>query len=97
MSQLSGSDDANAAFFDPPLSSVRQQMEEMGAAAARLLEQMLHPARPRVTQNVLLKPELIVRNSSDAASAFSLAQHILRQPLSEPTKAVAETAFTVVT
>ncbi|GGJ85797.1 LacI family transcriptional regulator [Streptomyces camponoticapitis] len=52
-----------AAHTDPPLTSVRQPVEEMGRAMARvLLEAIDDPAAPR--QHVVLPTELVRRTSS---------------------------------
>jgi DNA-binding LacI/PurR family transcriptional regulator len=52
-----------AAQAQPPLSSVRQPIEEMGREMARLLNQMIH-SRERVARRVILATELVVRASS---------------------------------
>lgn len=69
-----GFDDINAVFFDPPLSSVHQDMREMGRLAVQILLQALDGKTD--LESVRLAPELVVRNSSDGASDFSLTRHI---------------------
>jgi DNA-binding LacI/PurR family transcriptional regulator len=72
-----GFDDLDAAFFTPPLSTVRQPIVEIGAAAARTLVEMLLPGKTKKARSVLLQPQIIVRNSSDLNSDFCIARHIL--------------------
>jgi len=73
-----GFDDADAAFFDPPLSSVRQDLDGMGRGAVRLLcEEMRSGGKRGATRSVLLEPRLTVRNSSDTNSDFCTVRHIL--------------------
>jgi len=56
-------DDPMAAGLQPPLSSVRQPIEEMGREMARLLMDAIHsPDRP--PRKVLLTTRLEVRSSS---------------------------------
>lgn len=71
-----GFDDISAVFFDPPLSSVRQDMRAMGRRAAQLLLDAM--SGEKNLPSVRLAPELVVRNSTDAASDFCLTQHITR-------------------
>jgi LacI family transcriptional regulator len=64
-----GFDDVpEAVYFQPPLSTVRQDMVELGRCAVRELGGMIEAAQQgeaRVEPNsILLKPELIVRESS---------------------------------
>ncbi|HYN63024.1 MAG TPA: LacI family DNA-binding transcriptional regulator, partial [Candidatus Limnocylindrales bacterium] len=59
-----GFDDSQlAAQANPPLSSVRQPIEEMGREMTRLLTQMV-TSRDRVPRQVILATELVVRASS---------------------------------
>jgi DNA-binding LacI/PurR family transcriptional regulator len=52
-----------AEFSDPPLTTIRQPMREVGAVATRLLIQAIE--QPKITHGeVLLKTELILRESS---------------------------------
>ena len=86
-----GYDDVIAVFSNPALSSVRQDLKRMGQKAARLLlEELQGKLDARADENALcengkagakkqrvrLQPELIVRDSSDEGSDFSLARHI---------------------
>jgi DNA-binding LacI/PurR family transcriptional regulator len=64
-----GFDDSTiAAAADPPLSSVRQPIEEMGREMTRLLLESLAPAR-RVSRRLILTTELVVRASSGGDAA----------------------------
>jgi len=58
-----GFDDSNVAqFFDPPLTTVRQPIQAIGVAAARLLIQKIeHPGQ--VFDDELLRTELVIRDS----------------------------------
>jgi DNA-binding LacI/PurR family transcriptional regulator len=60
---VSFDDSALALSTEPPLSSVRQPIEEMGREMARLLTRMV-TSRDRVTRRVVLATELVVRGSS---------------------------------
>jgi GntR family transcriptional regulator of arabinose operon len=72
-----GFDDAPyAPYLDPPLSTVRQDLKGMGATAAQLLLDIIRFGDQRRPPSVRLSPELIVRNSSDVQSTFSLAHHL---------------------
>ena len=51
-----------AALASPPLDTVRLPLEQMGAAAADLLVEMLQDER-RARQKVILKPQLVLRES----------------------------------
>jgi DNA-binding LacI/PurR family transcriptional regulator len=54
---------------DPPLTSVRQPIEEMGREMVRLLaEQTSRPASAAVPRKVILATQLIVRRSSEGVS-----------------------------
>jgi DNA-binding LacI/PurR family transcriptional regulator len=58
-------DDARwAKYLEPPLTVVSQPAELMGQKAAQLLLARLNGSR--VVQNIVFKPELIVRRSSAA-------------------------------
>jgi LacI family transcriptional regulator len=63
-----GFDDVpDAAYYYPPLSTIRQDMVELGRRAVRELGQMLGASRngdSYAPRTVLLQPELIVRESS---------------------------------
>ncbi|MCS6844341.1 MAG: LacI family transcriptional regulator [Caldilineales bacterium] len=52
-----------AAFFDPPLTTVRQPAREMGVAAARLLFDLIE-GRPAEAEEIVLPTELVVRSST---------------------------------
>jgi DNA-binding LacI/PurR family transcriptional regulator len=60
---VSFDDSALALSTEPPLSSVRQPIEEMGREMARQLTRMV-TSRDRVTRRVVLATELVVRGSS---------------------------------
>jgi DNA-binding LacI/PurR family transcriptional regulator len=54
------------AFTDPPLTTVRQSVEEMSAAAVRaLLDEIGGEPAPRA--EFIFRPELVVRGSTAAA------------------------------
>jgi DNA-binding LacI/PurR family transcriptional regulator len=64
-----GFDDSTIAVAaEPPLSSVRQPIEEMGREMARMLLDSLAPAG-RVTRRLILATELVVRASSGGDAA----------------------------
>ncbi len=52
-----------AEFFDPPLTTIRQPMREVGETATRLLIQVIEEGNAIQGQEVLLKTELIRRGS----------------------------------
>ncbi|HEY1511560.1 MAG TPA: LacI family DNA-binding transcriptional regulator [Solirubrobacteraceae bacterium] len=54
-----------APYFSPPLTTVRQDFDEMGSRSVRLLLQMLETGRP-VTAGPGAEPQLIVRSSTAA-------------------------------
>ncbi len=57
-----------ASFLSPPLTTIRQPMLEMGSLAIiKLMERIEHQ---RVHQNILIKPELIVRKSCRSQQSF---------------------------
>ena len=76
-----GFDDFGADFFDPPLTTIRQNLGGIGRQAVQLLldemasreEHADAPNWPR--KSLQLAPELIVRNSSDPASAYCLRRN----------------------
>ena len=72
-----GFDDVSAVFFDPPLSSVRQDMRAMGVLAVQMLLQVLDGQTE--PQSVRLAPELMIRNSTDINSSFSPTRHLRRK------------------
>jgi GntR family transcriptional regulator of arabinose operon len=59
-------DDVNARLFDPPLSSIRQEPHRMGVEATKMLIDLVQTHKTNVPE-LRLKPQLIVRNSSDGA------------------------------
>lgn len=65
-----GFDDADAAHFEPPLSSVRQNTRGLGASAAKTLLALLQPGQSKPRSEVRLEPQLMVRRSSDAQSVY---------------------------
>jgi len=64
-----GFDDQDpSAYFQPPLTNVRQPVREIGMEAGRLLfRRMEDPAMPVARQRIVLEPTLVVRESSGAA------------------------------
>jgi DNA-binding LacI/PurR family transcriptional regulator len=60
---VSFDDSTFAATAEPPLTSVRQPIEEMGREMSRLLTRMV-TSRDRVARRVILATELVVRASS---------------------------------
>src|SRR5262249_54147054 len=64
-----GFDDQDpSAYFQPPLTTVRQPMREIGMEARRLLfRRHNEPGGPPARQRIVLEPALIVRESSGAA------------------------------
>jgi LacI family transcriptional regulator len=64
-----GFDDApEAAFFCPPLSTVRQNLDELGRCAVRELDRLIQARQQGQadieSQTITLQPELIIRESS---------------------------------
>jgi LacI family transcriptional regulator len=60
-------DTPDAAYYYPPLSTVRQDMVELGRRAVRELGKVIRAAQsdnPATPETTLLQPELIVRKSS---------------------------------
>jgi DNA-binding LacI/PurR family transcriptional regulator len=58
-----------ASIAYPPLTTVRQPLREMGATAAELLLRKL--AKDEVIENIRVRPELIVRSSTEPPSLAS--------------------------
>lgn len=57
----------SAAFCTPSLSTVRQPLNEMGKRGARiLLERIANPEKTELTAEVVIEPELVVRESTGA-------------------------------
>ena len=66
---LVGYDDVpEAPFFSPPLSTVRQDLDELGRCAVRELGRLIEAKQQEEAdtepETILLQPELIVRESS---------------------------------
>jgi DNA-binding LacI/PurR family transcriptional regulator len=64
-----GFDDApDAAFYEPPLSSVHQKIADLGREAVRalvrLIEAKLNGGSPPSPMLILSRPEVVVRRSS---------------------------------
>lgn len=62
----------DAAYFYPPLTTVRQDMVELGRRAVRELEKVIEANRgsePTPPETIILQPELAVRESSRLATA----------------------------
>lgn len=55
-----------SAFFLPPLTTVAQPMREIGQKAASLLLERIHKGRSVPQQQILLAPQLVVRQSCGA-------------------------------
>jgi LacI family transcriptional regulator len=65
-----GFDDSEwAEFFTPPLTVVRQPTYTMGALAGEMLFQRILGTTPPDRQEVVLKPELVIRESCKAITA----------------------------
>ena len=66
-----GFDDQDpSAYFQPPLTTVRQPMREIGMEAARLLFRRLNePGMALTRQRIVLEPTLVIRESSGAPKA----------------------------
>jgi LacI family transcriptional regulator len=59
----------SAAFCTPSLTTVRQPLNEMGKRGARiLLERIAHPDQTELTAEVVIEPELVVRESTGPVS-----------------------------
>lgn len=55
-------DNPESANFSPPLTTIRQPVSKLGETAASLLLQLINDPTP--PQNIILQPELIIRDSS---------------------------------
>jgi DNA-binding LacI/PurR family transcriptional regulator len=58
-----GFDDALAMYTAPPLTTVAQPFEEMGEVAINLIIDRLRDKNIESQRRVILKPELVIRNS----------------------------------
>jgi DNA-binding LacI/PurR family transcriptional regulator len=60
----------SAAFCTPSLTTVRQPLNEMGKRGARiLLERIANPEKTELATEVVIEPELVVRESTGVAKA----------------------------
>jgi DNA-binding LacI/PurR family transcriptional regulator len=60
----------SAAFCTPSLTTVRQPLNEMGKRGARLLlERIAHPEKTELEAEVVMQPELVVRESTGPAKS----------------------------
>jgi DNA-binding LacI/PurR family transcriptional regulator len=59
----------NAAYHNPRLTTVRQPLREMGRIAARVLLERINNTEQAADSFVIVKPELIVRDSTGPARA----------------------------
>jgi LacI family transcriptional regulator len=57
----------NSAYISPPLTTVRQPMQKMGAIAARTLLDQIE-GRMKYVPEITIEPELVVRKSTARAS-----------------------------
>ena len=58
----------SAAFCTPSLTTVRQPLNEMGKMGARiLLDRIANPEKTELTAEIVLQPELVIRESTGAA------------------------------
>jgi DNA-binding LacI/PurR family transcriptional regulator len=58
----------SAAFCMPSLTTVRQPLNEMGKCGARiLLERIAHPEKTELAAEVVMEPELVIRESTGIA------------------------------
>ena len=71
-------DDLNATLFDPPLTSIRQDLIGMGNQAVLRLVQLIRNGGQVKSRPTRLKPELVVRGSSVAGSDFSQVSQVLQ-------------------
>jgi LacI family transcriptional regulator len=78
---VAGIDDTLAMFMDPPLTTIRQDLPEMGAAAVRQVIKAINDGRfPQ--SSVRLKPQLIVRRSSTANGGHTSTELLSNELLS---------------
>ena len=81
---LAGYDDTYAVFFDPPLTTIRQDLAGIGKlAVALLLKQIGGATLPPGRRLHFLESELVVRNSTDAHSNFSVRNYLLNEERGE--------------
>jgi DNA-binding LacI/PurR family transcriptional regulator len=61
---LAAFDDTSwATFLDPPLTTIRQPTDELGAAAAQLLIERVEERYTGPARSIVLQPELVERRS----------------------------------
>lgn len=69
---LTGFDDSEwAEFFNPPLTVIRQPTYTMGTLAGELLFQRLEKLAPTEKKEIVLKPELVIRESCGASKSIN--------------------------
>jgi DNA-binding LacI/PurR family transcriptional regulator len=74
---VAGFDDQEpSAFFQPPLTTVRQPMRDIGTEAVRLLMRQLEEPDALVKQHILLEPQLIVRESCGTKHETGRKSHV---------------------
>ncbi len=86
--RVAGFDDIFALLIDPPLTTVRQDVREIGNSAARLLLRQLASGKPPRSLLTRVPVELIVRNSSSENAVCTLSSHINRLINDVPTEVV---------
>lgn len=75
-----GFDDTIAHFFDPPLSTVHQDLPAMGREGVRLLLELIRTGSAVKPRQTRLQPQLMVRNSSDSESSFCSITQVMQAP-----------------
>jgi DNA-binding LacI/PurR family transcriptional regulator len=73
---VAGVDDTLAMFMDPPLTTIRQNLHEMGAAAVRQIVQAIDDGC-FPTNSIRLQPQLMVRSSSTLNAEITSAHFTL--------------------
>jgi LacI family transcriptional regulator len=70
---VAGFDDQEpSAYFQPPLTTIRQPMRDIGAEAVRLLIRQMEEPDALLKQQILLEPALIIRQSCGAKPDASI-------------------------